>query len=177
MDKNKYLQTFKDEISIFTESYQQKKVLELDEKIGKMMQDGKKEEDIIREIGTIEELVQKVYEENHLNYNKKSNGKITQSFEKLFDMVHCIIDIMSKNSTKENFKIIIDLFLLILFICVIKIPFIVVRDFGNSLLDFIPIPIILNLWHLLMEFVYIIIAIVVFISILKKWFQNLNQRK
>lgn len=175
MDKNKYLQLFKNGISIFNESYQQKKVLELDEKISKLKKDGKNEEEIMKQIGSVDDLIRKVYEENHVNYDIKSKGRFHQQFEKLIEMIHYIIDIMSKNTMKDNLKIMIDLLILILFICLIKIPFIVVRDFGNSLLDFIPIPIVINIWQLIIDFIYIIIAILVFVSIFKRWVQNLKK--
>ena len=54
MKRATYLQTLKNGLQVFEESYQQQKVLELDEKISKLMEDGKSEEEALSILGDIE---------------------------------------------------------------------------------------------------------------------------
>lgn len=176
MNKNQYLQTFKDGISIFEESYQQKKVLELDEKISKLMENGKSENEALLELGDVSVYIDKIFQENHVDQNKKTNG-IGKKLGEFVEVIHHVIDVMSKNDMKSNAKIVFDFLILVLFICILKIPFIVIQDMGASILNFIPIPIVLSLWHLLFDIIYIIVAVIVFIHIFKKWYENLKVTK
>ena len=84
---------------------------------------------------------------------------------------------MSKNSSKANAKILIDIFILLLLTCIIKIPFILVRDLGNSIFDFFASPLLLNIWHLILELIYLVVAVTFFLNVFKKWFQHLKIEK
>lgn len=171
MNKNEYLQAFKDGIAIFTESYQQKKVLELDEKISSFMKKGKSEEEAIESLGDVSKQIELIFQENHVNMNHSSKGTFVKKFA---DVICHVIDVMSKNSIKANMKILFDLLILILLVCILKIPFILIQNLGESILDFIPIPFILNLWHLVIEIVYIVVAVIVFLHIFQKWFEKIK---
>ena len=70
MDRNQYLQQFKRGIHIFEEAYQQQKVLELDEKINQLLKKKKTEEEALKQLGSVEEVIQQVYQENHVKYQK-----------------------------------------------------------------------------------------------------------
>lgn len=176
MNRNHYLQEFKNGLSIFEESYQQEKVLELEEKISKLVEQGKSEEEALEELGDVTACIESILHENHVNL-KNSNQKnnfFAQKAETVFDVINHVIDVMSKNSAKANGKILFDIFILIVLVCIIKIPFILLRDLGESLLAFLAIPFIVNVWHLIVEIVYIVIAVFVFLNIFKRWFAKLK---
>ena len=179
MDKNKYLQLFKNGISIFTESYQQQKVLELDEKISKLMEDGKSEEEALSILGDIEQYIDTIYKENHVNRQqlKPKKSFLISSYEQLFQTIRHVINVMSKNSSRANAKILLDILILLGLTCVIKIPFILVRDLGDSTLDFFANPLLVNIWHLGVEIFYLIVAVTFFLNVFKKWFQHLKIQK
>ena len=176
--KNEYLQAFKNGIAIFEESYQQKKVLELEDEISSQISKGKSEEEVIQGLGTVERRIEKVLKENHVNiHNQRSNSFFSSKCASLLEIINHIIDVMSKNNSRTNAKIIFDILILIFLVCILKIPFILVRDLGDSLLSFLEIPIVLNFWHLVIELVYVILAVVVFLNIFKRWFRNLKVGK
>lgn len=179
MNRNRYLQVFKDGLVIFEESYSQQKVLELDEKITKLMDAGKTEEEALKELGDVQEHIQNVLKEHHIANlsNHKNQSFFTTKAEGLLEVVNHVIDVMSKNSAKANAKIIFDILVLIFLVCIIKIPFILVRDLGERLLAFLSIPFVLNLWHFVIEIAYVILAVVVFLNIFKRWFKNLKIQK
>lgn len=176
MDRSTFLQTYKDGLNIFEESYQQKKVLELDDKISSLLSSFKNEEEAISSLGDVSLLVQDVYKENHLALasKKQKNGFFSTHISSLSEVIGRVIDVMSKNSVKANLKILFDILILIILVCVIKIPFILVRDWVNSLLSFLSIPILLTLWNFVVEVLYVVVAVLVFLNIFKRWFQNLK---
>ncbi len=176
MDKNTYLQMFKDGLEIFEESYQQKKVLELDDKITEILKSQTSEEEALKGLGDVNDLIQQVYKENHVDYEKSHKKKniLFSNFEHFFEVVNHVVDVMSKNSAKANGLIILDILILIFLTCIIKIPFILVRDLGDSLFDFFASPLLINIWHLFVEIIYIVVAVTVFLNIFKKWFENLK---
>lgn len=177
MDKNSLLQEFKNGLQIFEESYQQTKVMELDEKITKLVKAGKKEDEVLSNFD-VSKLIEEVYLENHLIFSKqKKNNFFSKKYDSVFEVIRHVIEVMSKNSVKANMKIIFDIMILIFLVSILKIPFILIRDLGISLLDFFAIPLINNIWVLLIEIVYIIIAVIVFLNIFKKWFEKLKIEK
>ncbi len=176
MNRTEYLQKFQNGISIFEESYQQKQILDLDEKITKLVQSGKSEEDALKELGNVEKLIDEVYSQNHVNRQKAKEERnfLISHYNQLFRVIQHVIDVMSKNTAKANRKILLDVLLLILLTCVLKIPFIMVRDLGTNLLAFLAIPLLNNIWSLIIEILYLVFAITFFLNVFRKWFQNLK---
>ena len=84
---------------------------------------------------------------------------------------------MSKNDLKSNAKIVLDILILIAFVAILKIPFIVVQNLGDSLLSYLAIPVISDIWSLLMDLIYIVVAVIVFINIFQKYFKNIQSDK
>jgi len=72
MNRNRYLQAYKDGLSIFEESYSQEKVLELDARITKLIETGKSEEEALSNLGEVDKLIEKVYFDNHVRLTKTS---------------------------------------------------------------------------------------------------------
>lgn len=178
MNRNKYLQTLKDGLYLFDEAYQQRKILEVDGQINLFIQTGKTEEEATAEIGDVEEFIQKIYVENHVDVTKlQEKVKKESLLDQIFDSIGHMIDVMSKNSAKANGKIVFDLLLLILLTSLLKIPFLVVRDFGNGLLDVFSSPLVINIWYFVIEILYWILAVFFFLRIFQKWFSKLEIQK
>ncbi|MCI8575276.1 MAG: hypothetical protein HFI09_02270 [Bacilli bacterium] len=179
MNRTKYLQAVKNGLQFFLESYQQQKILELDERISKLIEEGKTEEEAVALCGDVETYINAIYNENHVNRQKLAPKKsfLSSSYEQLFKTIRHVIDVMSQNSSKANAKILLDILILLGLTCVIKIPFILVRDLGDSTLDFFANPMLSNIWHLVVEVFYLVVAITFFLNVFKKWFQHLKIQK
>ncbi len=179
MTRATYLQTLKNGLFIFVESYQQQKILEVDERISSLMEQGKTEEEALQAIGNVEDYLSVIYQENHITYPISSPKKsfLITSYEQLFKTIRHVIDVMSHNSSKANAKILLDILILLGLTCIIKIPFILVRDLGDNMLDFFANPLMLNIWHLVVEVFYLVVAVTFFLNVFKKWFQNLKIHK
>lgn len=179
MNRTKFLQDLKNGISIFEESYQQQKILEIDEKISKLVETGISEEDALKQMGDVKSYIDFIYQENHVSYQATHQRKsfLSSSYEQLFKTIRHVIDVMGQNSSKANVKILIDVFILLGLTCILKIPFILVRDLGDSTLGFFANPLLNNIWHLIVELIYLVVAITFFLNVFKKWFQNLRIEK
>ena len=103
----------------------------------------------------------------------KKDNFVKKKVKDLVGAFNHLLDIMGKNDLKSNLKIIFDILLLLVFISLCKIPFIVVRN----LLSYINLSFIYDIWDLVIEFVYIIVAVMIFINVFPKWFKNLKPGK
>ena len=108
-----------------------------------------------------------------LKYNKKENY-FKRKINDLVSTFNHLVDIMGKNDFQANLKIVGDILILLIFVSLCKIPFIVVRNVGDSLLKTINIPIVYNIWALLVELVYLVIAIMILVNVFPKWFKKLE---
>jgi len=126
-----------------------------------------------------EDILKEIYLRRGIEPDKvlKKEKFIYSKFEELFKVIHNVVDKMSENSLQENAKIILDLLVLIFFICLIKIPFILVRNLGDNLLTIFNFSLLLTIWSLVIDIAYIIVAFIVFINIFSKWFKNLEVKK
>ena len=149
------------------------------DKISRETQQGLNEEEAVASLGKPEEVAMKIYKEHGVAFSKvhKKHGFVYQKFEQLFQVIHRLVDVMSKNDLKSNAKIVLDILILIAFVAILKIPFIVVQNLGDSLLSYLAIPVISDIWSLLMDLIYIVVAVIVFINIFQKYFKNIQSDK
>ncbi len=148
---------------------------QIDEKI----QSGLSEEEAIKSLGDISTIQKDILNKRGINPDKviKKKGFFYKQFEELFQVIHRVVEQMANNSFKENVKIIVDIFVLIFIICIIKIPFILIQNLGDSVLLAFEYPILLDIWALILDVLYIIVAIMVFMNVFTKWFKNLKVQK
>ena len=137
-----------------------------------------KEEEMVASFGNLDDITQNILKKRGIDETKIIHSKfIYHQFEELFKTVHRIVDRMSQNSLKENVKIIIDLLILIAFICLLKVPFLFVQNVLDDLLLNFNQPIILEIIHFILDISYIIVALIFFMNIFTKWFQNIDEKK
>ena len=179
LNKEMFVKKLKDKLDILEDSVQEEEINEYVKKIEEQEKSDLKEEDIIKSFGSINEISRKILKKHGINPNKvlKKDRFLYKKFEELFEVIHKVVDVMSKNSLEENAKIILDILILIAFVCLLKIPFVAIRDLGDSLLSYTSIPVLYNLWGILIDIIYIIVAVFVFMNIFTKWFKNLKSTK
>ena len=179
MNQEEFIKKLKDKLEILTPEALEEEIKIYELEIERQKEQNIKEEDIIKSFGTIENIVKKILKKHGINPEKvmKKESLLYKKFEELFEVIHRVVDVMSKNDFKENVKIFFDLLILIIFISLIKIPFILIQNLGDSLLSYIDIPYISDIWGLIVDLIYIVIAVIIFINIFTKWFKNLKTTK
>ena len=104
----------------------------------------------------------------------KKENFIKRKMQDLVEAFNHLLEIMGQNDFKSNLKIVLDILILLAFISLCKIPFIAIRNIGESLLNSINVSYAYDIWALAIELVYIIVAIMIFINVFPKWFKNLK---
>ena len=95
-----------------------------------------------------------------------------------YDLLMNLCEIFKQSNNEKRLKLIGDLFFLIIITCVIKIPFIFVRNLGDNIISIILNNniTILALWGLILELIYAMVALVFFLKTLKKWIKQLSSK-
>ena len=179
MNQEEFIKKLKDKLDILLPEVVNDEIKYFESEIEKQKDQNVSEEDIIKSFGNLENIEKQILKKHGINPEKvmKKENFIYKKFEELFQVIHRVVDIMSKNDLKDNVKILFDLFILIIFVCFIKIPFILIQNLGDSLLSYIDIPYISDIWGILIDLIYIIIALIIFMNIFTKWFKNLKTTK
>lgn len=103
---------------------------------------------------------------------KKKEFWFTRFYNELVDLS----TILKNSDGKKRMRILLDVLFLIAITCILKIPFIFVRDLGDNavtvLLD--SNTNFLAIWGLLIELIYVIVALSFFIKTFEKWFKNMK---
>ena len=97
-------------------------------------------------------------------------------FKRFYNELVDLSTIIKNSDGKKRGKIILDLLLLIFITCILKIPFIFVRDLGDRVIETIlnSNMNVLAIWGLVIEIVYVVVALSFFIKTFEKWFKNVN---
>ena len=149
---DKYLEEIKSYLYVLDSDTIEKEINNIKNYIEKALSDGKKFEDL------------------NLASAKDQAIEILKSY----NINSEIILKKGKNDLKGNLKIIFDILVLLIFISLVKIPFIGIRNIGESLLQNIDFPLAYDIWGITIEIVYIFVAILIFINVFPKWFRNLK---
>ena len=141
MNQEEFIKKLKDKLDILTSEALNDEIKYFESEIEKQKDQNVSEEDIIKSFGNLENIEKQILKKHGINPEKvmKNENFIYKKFEELFQVIHRVVDIMSKNDLKDNVKILFDLFILIIFVCFIKIPFILIQNLGDSLLSYIDI--------------------------------------
>ena len=146
----------------------------IEEKVNK----GLTEEEAVKELGNLNEIVNDLLaaykvKQKDTNYIKKFIDKISQGLD-------YILNELSNKSSKDILKFVIEIGLIILIICIFKIPFLIVKDLGWHIFSSLSSPIsdiFYGIWSFIIELSYFILAIVLFIKIIdKRYFKNFSEK-
>ena len=176
MNKKEFEHQLFNYMDVLLEDVAKKEVDECLDQVAEQMQQGVSEEEAMKSLGNPELVASNILKKHGIDFSKvnKKHGFIYQKFEQLFQVIHRLVDVMSKNDFKSNVKIVIDILILIVFVAILKIPFIVVQNLGDTLLSYISIPVLADVWSLIVDCIYIVVAVIVFINIFQKYFKNIK---
>ncbi len=171
---DKYLNEVKSYLNVLEKDIIDKEINNIKNVIEKNISKGKKFEEL--NLVSAKEQASTILKSYGLNPDVllKKENIFKRKGKELVDAFNHLLDIMTKNDFKSNIKIIVDILILLIFISLVKIPFIAIRNLGESLLQNIDFPLAFDIWGFVIEFVYIIVAIMIFINVFPKWFKNLK---
>lgn len=176
MTKDEFIFKLKSKLDVLDEQTFNYEIENFFQKHNDELKENKSLEEIIKESGGITEIAKNILKKHGINPEKVLIKKnfISQKLEELFDVIHRVVEAMSKNKAKENIKIIVDLLILVFLIALLKIPFILIQNIGESLLIYFENSLIVEIWALLIYLLYILVAAITFINVFTKWFKNIK---
>ena len=99
-------------------------------------------------------------------------------FKRFYTKLVDLGGVLRKSDTQGKIKILLDLLFLAVVTCLLKIPFILIRDLGDNAIEtFISEEHVFGLWGLVIEILYVICAVFFFIKTFIKWFDKLDSNK
>lgn len=171
MNRNTFLKSLRKNLSFLEKEELEKEVLYY---INKIDSSKESDEEIIKSFGSMERIVKEVSKKHGLNY--KTIGKKENWFKTFYNDLVDLSTILKNSDGKKRTKILLDLLLLVVITCVLKIPFIFVRDLGDRLVEIILNNniTILAVWGFVIEILYVIVALSFFIKTFEKWFKSMK---
>ncbi len=173
--EKEYLDSIRNGLKILSKEEVDKTISEIEKQINERLA---KEEiaDILKSMPTAQEQINECLKKHGIDPKMvtKNSNFIISKFEELFKVIQNMVEIMSKNNFKSNLKIVVDLLILFALVSLLKIPFILIRYLGESLLQYLKLPMIIDIWSIIIEIIYIICGIMFFMNVYTKWFKNLK---
>lgn len=95
-------------------------------------------------------------------------------FKSFYNVLLDMGNLFNKKDSQGKLIIIKDLLILIVVVCLLKIPFIFVRDIFDSIIETIVSgnKVLLSIWALLIEILYVIVAILFFKRTLTRYVEK-----
>ncbi len=172
MNKQQFLKTLKKRLNFLSEKNLQEFLNYYINEIDKSKEDEKK---IIKSFGPIDNIIDDAKKKYNITENSKG------FMDKMLNFYKNLTEIgteFKKGDNKKKIAIIKDLLILVFVTCFFKIPFILLRTFGDQLIDvFLNSNIFyLAIWGLLIEIFYIIFALYYFIRTMNKYYLNMERK-
>lgn len=165
MNKEDFLKELEKELSFLEK---EKVIKEINVYDNKFKKSKKSDEEVIKSLGEIDDIVKNI----KIKYEKKSSSWVKSCIDTLQDL----IIIFKKSDNKKRGKLIVDILFLLVITCVLKVPFIFIRNLGDNLLGIVfdsNIK-ILGIWGIIIELGYLFVALSFFMKTLQKWLANIN---
>ena len=178
MNKEEFLNKLRKKLDILEDKEIEDIISEYEGYIEEKVSRGLTEEEAVKELGDFNEIVNDLLaaykvKQKDTNYIKKFINKISQGLD-------YILNELSNKSGKDILKFVIEIALIILIICIFKIPFLIVKDLGWNIFTSLSSPIsdiFYGIWSFIIELSYFIMAIVLFIKIIeKRYFKNFSEK-
>lgn len=180
MNKEEFLKELREKISILNKSEVDDIINEYNEHIEEELKNGKKEEQIIKKIGNIDEIATEILDAYKIDkdYNKKNTGQ--KFFDECQNVIDKLIDIFTHKSFNEIVKFIIEIIVIIILIAIMKIPFLLIESIGENIftLSYAPVgDVIKTIWSVLIQLSYIVVAVILFVTLFKRRYLTDEEEK
>lgn len=171
MNRKEFLKKLRNRLSFLKKDVLEKEVLYY---INKIDSSKLSDTEVISSFGSLDDIVKEVSKKYGINVESTSKKEFW--FVRFYNNLIALSTILKNSDGKKRGKILLDIFLLIVITCVLKIPFIFVRDLGDRLTEtvFDSNMMILAMWGLVIEVIYVIVALSFFIRTFEKWFKNIK---
>lgn len=195
MTKKEFLKILEKRLAILNEDERKDIINEYRDTISEKVKNGQTEEAAIKDFGDIDELVKELLSaykldpdyENKSSFDNildKSEKGIKKGANKLTELYHRFLTTNKEINLTLVFEILIKLFLVVVALALLRLPFVLFEELGNGIFDafFSPFDSFFALiWKGCLMVLYLILCILLFIAVFKKYFEkeadNINYQK
>ena len=187
MNKEKFLKELEKRLSILNEKERKDIIEEYKNTIEEKIKNGEDEENAVKDFGNMDELVKEILEAYKIDPKYKesdfqkfiNDGEniIKECADTLAKGVKDMAESFKNNNQEINlslvFEILIKVFLTILLIGVIRIPFMIFTHIGNRLFEvlFSPLDVVIKVfWAMFLGIIYLVIIAIIITKIFKEYF-------
>jgi len=186
MNKNEFLEKLARKIKILNQNEVVDIIDEYAGYIDNKVAEGKSEEEAVADFGNVNDLAKEILSAYKLSeeYIPPDDFSGSKFFADTADILNKSVEFMTRffkdinNHTNVNYvvSIIVTLFVALVLVAIIKIPFLVIEHLGRGFVHFV-FPFFLHgilsfIWILLVNIVFFIVVILVFASLLKGGFSG-----
>ena len=194
MNKDRFLKELEKKLSILNENERKDIINEYKSTIEEKIKNGETEENAVKDFGNIDDLVKEILEAYKIDPKYKENdfqkfindgeNLIKECADTLAKGVKDMVESFKNNNQDINlslvFEIVIKVFLTILFIGLLRIPFIIFTHIGNSFFEalFSPIDVLIKvLWAIFLSIIYLVIIVIIISKLFKEYFVKKEDNK
>lgn len=164
MNKEKYLKELEKRLVYLTPEQKSTEIFRLSNELDN--------NEIVKDLSQEVEEIYKKYKINFSRKEKNENNKFLKFLDKIGNYFQNFYKSFINYSTKDKALVIRDLIIIFLLISLFKIPFLVLENIIFSFFNNILSLKIVNLLNNVVEFLYIIFALITFIKLFKRRFKK-----
>ena len=169
MKKEEFLSKLEEALNKLTDEDRKKVMRNYKATFTRKRKKGMSDEDIINEFGNFNDLVNNILKDHGIETPaQESASTITDFFKEFLNVVEDIVNYIAKQNVKDVILLIVKIVITLLCISLLKLPILFIRDLGEGIFNlfFIPLSTILIFcWRFILEIIYIIIAITLFVKV------------
>lgn len=179
MNKEEFLKKLRKRLDILEDSEIEDIVSEYEGYIDEKVSLGLTEKEAVKELGDFEEIVNDLLAAYKVKPNNKEDNTMNKVINKISIAIDNFMDSLNDKSGKDILRVLIEIIIILFLICLLKIPFSMIRDLGSNIFEEIAFPIgniFSIIWHFIIEISYIIVSFIFFIKMFeKRYFKSLSE--
>lgn len=183
MRKDEFLNILDRKLQVINEKERRDIIDEYRTHIEMKMEEGKSEEEAIEDFGDIDELVDEILDAYKINTNRvhgSFDAKFNTFMDELFNGFKRFLGSFTSLDVEDVVKIIFEIFIMLVLLAVLRIPFQIVSSLGASLLrslvGFGIGSLLAMIWRIIIGIAYVVIFVVVLVNLCTKRLQRYRNR-
>lgn len=179
MNKEEFLKKLRKRLEVLEDSEIEDILSEYEGFIDEKVSKGLTEEQAVKELGNFNEIVDDLLAAYKVKRTSGEENIFNKVINKISDAIDLFMESLNNKSGKDIVKVLIEIILILFLICLLKIPFAMIRDLGSSIFFELTFPIgniFSSIWAFIIEISYIIVAVIFFIKTFeKRYFKDITE--
>lgn len=178
MNKEEFLKKLRKRLDVLENSEIEDIVSEYEGYIDEKVAKGLSEEEAVKELGNFEEIINDLLAAYKVKSRTSEDNSFSEIINKISHGIDNIMETLSHKSGTDIIRLLIEIIIILFIICLLKIPFSMIKDLGGDIFRELANPIgniFKAIWYFIIDFSYIIISIIFFIKMLeRRYFKNIS---